>query len=165
MTKSKDALVHKCGSDTVMDLSTGKNIHATREWIIRNSPVPSALCRSIRLWKSWWESRRADPVNLPRHFDRTGRTRRRLFHDSRWRAPALHPDDCQANHGHRESRRVDHGYGVSHITKKVFSTRASVTSAKSCRHDVSFSGEGCVRAQLLMRTTKRNLPNWKRSAS
>jgi phosphomethylpyrimidine synthase len=28
------------GSDTVMDLSTGRNIHATREWIIRNSPVP-----------------------------------------------------------------------------------------------------------------------------
>jgi len=38
--------VEKCagrrngGADTVMDLSTGKNIHATREWIIRNSPVP-----------------------------------------------------------------------------------------------------------------------------
>jgi phosphomethylpyrimidine synthase len=30
----------KWGGDTVMDLSTGKNIHATREWIIRNSPVP-----------------------------------------------------------------------------------------------------------------------------
>jgi len=28
------------GSDTVMDLSTGKNIHETREWIVRNSPVP-----------------------------------------------------------------------------------------------------------------------------
>jgi phosphomethylpyrimidine synthase len=28
------------GSDTIMDLSTGKNIHETREWIIRNSPVP-----------------------------------------------------------------------------------------------------------------------------
>jgi len=28
------------GADTVMDLSTGKNIHQTREWIIRNSPVP-----------------------------------------------------------------------------------------------------------------------------
>lgn len=28
------------GSDTIMDLSTGKNIHTTREWIIRNSPVP-----------------------------------------------------------------------------------------------------------------------------
>ena len=30
----------KWGADTVMDLSTGNNIHATREWIIRNSPVP-----------------------------------------------------------------------------------------------------------------------------
>ena len=30
----------KWGADTVMDLSTGKNIHETREWIIRNSPVP-----------------------------------------------------------------------------------------------------------------------------
>lgn len=28
------------GGDTIMDLSTGKNIHETREWIIRNSPVP-----------------------------------------------------------------------------------------------------------------------------
>ncbi len=28
------------GGDTVMDLSTGRNIHTTREWIIRNSPVP-----------------------------------------------------------------------------------------------------------------------------
>jgi phosphomethylpyrimidine synthase len=30
----------KWGADTVMDLSTGKNIHATREWIVRNSPAP-----------------------------------------------------------------------------------------------------------------------------
>jgi phosphomethylpyrimidine synthase len=30
----------KWGADTVMDLSTGRNIHATREWILRNSPVP-----------------------------------------------------------------------------------------------------------------------------
>src|SRR6201986_2873171 len=28
------------GADTIMDLSTGKDIHATREWILRNSPVP-----------------------------------------------------------------------------------------------------------------------------
>jgi len=28
------------GADTVMDLSTGRNIHNIREWIIRNSPVP-----------------------------------------------------------------------------------------------------------------------------
>src|SRR2546430_2734973 len=30
----------KCGADTVMDLSTGDQIHETREWILRNSPVP-----------------------------------------------------------------------------------------------------------------------------
>ena len=30
----------KWGADTVMDLSTGRHIHATREWILRNSPVP-----------------------------------------------------------------------------------------------------------------------------
>jgi phosphomethylpyrimidine synthase len=30
----------KCGADTVMDLSTGRSIHETREWILRNSPVP-----------------------------------------------------------------------------------------------------------------------------
>jgi len=32
--------VIRWGADTVMDLSTGKNIHQTREWIIRNAPVP-----------------------------------------------------------------------------------------------------------------------------
>ena len=30
----------KWGADTIMDLSTGQNIHETREWILRNSPVP-----------------------------------------------------------------------------------------------------------------------------
>ena len=28
------------GADTIMDLSTGRDIHTTREWILRNSPVP-----------------------------------------------------------------------------------------------------------------------------
>lgn len=37
-----EKMVWSCrwGADTIMDLSTGKNIHNTREWIIRNSPVP-----------------------------------------------------------------------------------------------------------------------------
>ena len=38
------------GGDTVMDLSTGKNIHETREWIIRNSPVPIGtvpICQAL----------------------------------------------------------------------------------------------------------------------
>lgn len=36
------------GADTIMDLSTGKNIHETREWILRNSPSRWAPCRSTR---------------------------------------------------------------------------------------------------------------------
>jgi len=42
MEEEVDKLVWsiRWGADTVMDLSTGKNIHNTREWIIRNSPVP-----------------------------------------------------------------------------------------------------------------------------
>jgi len=36
----KMAWATKWGADTVMDLSTGRNIHETREWILRNSPVP-----------------------------------------------------------------------------------------------------------------------------
>ncbi|MBI4309522.1 MAG: phosphomethylpyrimidine synthase ThiC [Candidatus Omnitrophica bacterium] len=36
----KMAWAIRWGGDTVMDLSTGKNIHETREWILRNSPVP-----------------------------------------------------------------------------------------------------------------------------
>ncbi len=37
---SKMTWATRWGADTVMDLSTGKNIHETREWILRNSPVP-----------------------------------------------------------------------------------------------------------------------------
>ena len=43
------------GADTMMDLSTGANIHETREWIIRNSPVPvrclprSAWCEGCQV--------------------------------------------------------------------------------------------------------------------
>ena len=38
--KWKSRVGLRWGADTIMDLSTGKNIHETREWIIRNSPVP-----------------------------------------------------------------------------------------------------------------------------
>jgi phosphomethylpyrimidine synthase len=36
----RDEVATRWGGDTVMDLSTGQNIHETREWILRNSPVP-----------------------------------------------------------------------------------------------------------------------------
>ena len=39
------------GADTVMDLSTGRYIHETREWILRNSRCRSVQCRSTRHWR------------------------------------------------------------------------------------------------------------------
>ena len=77
------------GADTVMDLSTGRNIHNTREWILRNSPgadrhgadLPGA--GEVRR-----RSRQADLGDLSRHADRAVRAGRRLFHHPRRRAPA-----------------------------------------------------------------------------
>ena len=43
------------GADTMMDLSTGNNIHETREWIIRNSPVPVSALATTLLAVSVWQ--------------------------------------------------------------------------------------------------------------
>jgi phosphomethylpyrimidine synthase len=48
------------GADTVMDLSTGRNIHNTREWIIRNSPVPIG---TVPIYQAL-EKVHGDPVKL-----------------------------------------------------------------------------------------------------
>ena len=101
------------GADTVMDLTTGRNIHDTREWIIRNSPVPIGTVPIYQALEKvggiaedlTWEI-------YPRHADRAGRAGRRLLHHPRRRPPALHPDDRQARHRHRQPRRLDHGQMV-----------------------------------------------------
>ena len=48
------------GADTVMDLSTGRNIHTTREWIIRNAPVPIG---TVPIYQAL-EKVKGDPVKL-----------------------------------------------------------------------------------------------------
>jgi phosphomethylpyrimidine synthase len=48
------------GADTVMDLSTGRNIHTTREWIIRNAPVPIG---TVPIYQAL-EKVNGDPVKL-----------------------------------------------------------------------------------------------------
>ena len=56
------------GGDTLMDLSTGKNIHETREWIIRNSPVPIGTVPIYQaLEKVGGEARGPHLGALPRH--------------------------------------------------------------------------------------------------
>ena len=92
---------------------TGRNIHDTREWIIRNSPRPDRHRADLSGAGEGRRRRRGpDLGNLPRHADRAGRTGRRLFHHPRRRAPALRPDDRQARHRHRQPRRLDHGQMV-----------------------------------------------------
>ena len=93
------------GADTVMDLSTGRNIHNTREWILRNSPVPIG---TVPIYQAL-EKCGGDPVKLTweiyqRHADRAVRAGRRLFHHPRRRAPALRAAHRQPRHRHRQSR-------------------------------------------------------------
>ena len=96
------------GADTVMDLSTGKHIHETREWIIRNSPCRSARCRLPGAREGERQSRRAYLGDLSRHADRTGGAGRRLLHHPCGRAPAVHPAHREAHDRHRLAR-LHHG--------------------------------------------------------
>ena len=101
------------GADTVMDLSTGKNIHETREWILRNSAgadrhgadLPGAR-------ESRRAARRSDVGDLPGHAHRAGRAGRRLLHRARRRAAPLRTDDGAAADRHRLARRIDPGQVV-----------------------------------------------------
>ena len=77
------------GADTVMDLSTGKNIHQTREWILRNAPVPIGTVPIYQcLEKVKGKHRGSHHRPLPRDADRAGRAGRRLLHHPRRRAAA-----------------------------------------------------------------------------
>ena len=58
------------------------------------------------------QGRGAHVGDLPRHADRAGRAGRRLLHDPRRRAAALHPADREAHDRHRVARRLDHGQVV-----------------------------------------------------
>jgi phosphomethylpyrimidine synthase len=103
----------KWGADTVMDLSTGKNIHATREWILRNSPVPIGTVPIYQaLEKVNGKAEDLTWETLPRHPHRAGRAGRRLLHHPRRRAAALRPHDRLPHDRHRQPRRQHHGQVV-----------------------------------------------------
>ena len=98
------------GADTVMDLSTGPDIHTTREWILRNSPGPDRHRAHLPgPGEGGRRARGADLGPLPRHPHRAGRAGRGLLHHPRRGAPALRPDDRPAHHRHRQPGRLDHG--------------------------------------------------------
>ena len=79
------------GADTVMDLSTGRNIHETREWIIRNAAVPIGTVPIYQaLEKAGGRPGGSDVGALPRHAHRAVRAGSGLLHRARRRAAPLH---------------------------------------------------------------------------
>ena len=101
------------GADTIMDLSTGKHIHETREWILRNSPVPIGTVPIYQaLEKGRRQSRRPHLGADARHAHRAGRAGCRLFHHPRRCASPLDSADGEASHRHRLAWRLNHGQVV-----------------------------------------------------
>ena len=96
------------GADTVMDLSTGRNIHATREWIIRNSPVPIGTVPIYQALEkvggvpeelTWDVYRDTIVEQCEQGVD--------YFTGARRGASALRAPDGRPGHGHRLPRRLD----------------------------------------------------------
>ena len=103
------------GADNVMDLSTGRNIHTTRDWIVRNSPGADRHGADLPgAGESGRRGRRPHLGDLPRHPHRAGRTRRGLLHHPRRRAPGLHPPHRATPHRHRLARRLHPRQVVHH---------------------------------------------------
>ena len=98
------------GADTVMDLSTGRNIHNTREWIIRNSPVPIG---TVPIYQAL-EKVDGDPVKLDWECYKDtlieqceqGVDYFTIHAGVRLGLRAAHR---QPRHRHRVARRLDHG--------------------------------------------------------
>ena len=134
------------GADTVMDLSTGRNIHATREWIMRNSPVPIGTVPIYQaLEKVDGKAAEPDLGDLPRHRDRAVRAGRRLHDRARRRAAALRAADrASARPASSPAAARSWPPGAWRTTRRTSSTRTSPSSARSCApYDVAFSlGDG-----------------------
>ena len=156
------------GADTVMDLSTGRNIHLTREWIIRNSPVPIG---TVPIYQAL-EKVHGDPVKLDwevyrdtlieqaeqgvDYFTIHAGVRLRYIHLTAPRVTGIVSRGgsimakwCLAHH--RESFLYERFDEICDIMRK---------------YDVSFSlGDGFVRDRLPMPTTAPSSPSSRRSAS
>ena len=152
------------GADTVMDLSTGDDIHTTREWLIRNSPVPIGTVPDLPgAGKGQRRGQRPHVGNLPGHRDRTVRAGRGLHDRPRRRAAALRAADRQPGHRHRvPRRRPSWRAGAWPTTRKTSCTRTSTSCAKSSPSTTSRSrwATACGPVPRLTPTTPPSSPNW-----
>ena len=114
------------------------------------------------------QGRGAHLGDLPRHADRAGRAGRRLFHDPRRRAAALHPADGEAHDRHRVARRVDHGEVVPRASRgelPLHALRGDLRDHEGVRRRVLARRRAAARARARTRTTRRSWPSSRRSAS
>lgn len=119
------------GADTVMDLSTGRYIHETREWILRNSPVPIG---TVPIYQALEKvNGRSYLGSVPRHAAGAGRTGRRLLHHSRGRAVALRADDRQTPDRDCLARRFDHGEVVPLASQRELPVRTFPRDLRNLR--------------------------------
>ena len=156
------------GADTVMDLSTGRNIHDTREWIIRNAPVPIGTVPIYQALEKCDGVAEAHLGDLSRHADRAGRAGRRLLHHPRRRAAGLHPAHRQAGDRHRLARRLDHGQVVPGAPQGELPLRAlrgDLRHHARLRRVASRWATACAPAPSPTPTTPRSSPSWRRWAS
>jgi phosphomethylpyrimidine synthase len=110
----------------------GQNIHETREWIIRNSPVPIGTVPIYQALEKVKGAPRADIDIFLRDTDRAGGAGRRLLHHPRRRVAALCAAHGATGDGHCLAGRLDHGQVVPRPpTRRTSCTRISKRSATS----------------------------------
>ena len=112
------------GADTVMDLSTGGEIHEIREAILRHSPVPIG---TVPIYEAISRVKRIEDLNAERdaRSDRRASRAGRGLHDhSRRRADSVSANGFQAHYRDREPRRRDPGAMDGPPSQTEFSLRA-----------------------------------------
>ena len=157
------------GADTVMDLSTGRNIHNIRGWILRNSPVPIG---TVPIYQAL-EKVDGEPDKLDWE----------VFKDTLIEQAeqgvdyfTIHagvrlgyvPLTAQARHRHRLARRLDHGALVPVAPQGELPLRAL---RRDLRHHAQIRRVVLARRRAASRlasptpTTRRSSPSWRRWAS
>ena len=157
------------GADTAMDLSTGKQIHETREWIIRNSPVPIGTVPIYQALEKvggrpedlTWEVYRDTIIEQCEqgvdYFTVHAGVLLRYI-----------PTDGAARHRHRLARRIDPRQVVPRASPGELPLHAlprAVRDHARLRRVVLAGRRPAARARSPTPTTKRSLPSSRRRAS
>ena len=159
----------KWGADTVMDLSTGADIHTTREWIVRNSPVPIGTVPIYQALEKvdgkaedlTWEVYRDTIIEQAEqgvdYFTVHAGVRLRYV-----------PADRQAHDRHRQPGRVDHGRLVPGPPPGELPLRRTSRSCARSWPPTTWPSPwatACAPAASPTPTTRPSWPSWPPSAS